>query len=460
LFQALNSSLVGANHKNGDSTLVIGGLASQLADTVAECEKLAEELLSISDQTAQINKLIDIHMGSAFAVALRKLNGSLARRVAELTEAKERIGQLEIDVQEAWNEAEKMAKELDDYETELTADGTEAVIEVAEIVPIQSPSPSHSRRPSTPTLLSIAPTITSSSPMAPRPPLESQFTFPAPVVHLKEKDSEAEDVPDTVSIKSSHSTRSAKSIRARGGELSRKSSVLAAKTRCHRASQNSLRLTSGHSRKQSSIRLKLSQEEHPPVPELPLRFTDNAMPALTSYASSTLLLPHSCSPSLRRQGSLDTVYTSRSPATSAAALAFQGRSADDMYLRLYNRSSSEIQLVPRSPVYDFSTSAYEKSVFETDTICDVPLKDDAVTAPTSKSIPSMWTNVDALKAPPSSSQPDHNRLSPEAESVSVDSNSMKTTYSRLKTLTKRYSATLPIFSHKSSQPIRPRPKSD
>ena len=72
LFQALNSSLTGAKLKNGD-TLVIGGLASQLADTISECEKLSEELLSISDQTAQINKLIDIHLGSAFAVALRKV---------------------------------------------------------------------------------------------------------------------------------------------------------------------------------------------------------------------------------------------------------------------------------------------------------------------------------------------------------------------------------------------------
>ena len=72
LFQALNSCLMGGKLKDEDS-LVIGGLASQLADTIAECEKLSEELLSISDQMAQINKLIDIHLGSAFAVALRKV---------------------------------------------------------------------------------------------------------------------------------------------------------------------------------------------------------------------------------------------------------------------------------------------------------------------------------------------------------------------------------------------------
>ena len=73
LFQALNSCLTGSKLKDGD-TLVIGGLASQLADTIAECEKLSDELLSITDQMAQINKLIDIHLGSAFAVALRKVS--------------------------------------------------------------------------------------------------------------------------------------------------------------------------------------------------------------------------------------------------------------------------------------------------------------------------------------------------------------------------------------------------
>lgn len=77
LFQALNSSLIGANHKDGEGTMIIGKLASQLADTIAECEKLSGELLSISDQTAQINKLIDIHLGSAFAVALRKVGNPL-----------------------------------------------------------------------------------------------------------------------------------------------------------------------------------------------------------------------------------------------------------------------------------------------------------------------------------------------------------------------------------------------
>lgn len=265
-----------------------------------------------------------------------------------------------------------MAKELDDYETDLTTDDIDAVIEVAEIVSIQPSSSSCSQRPSTPTLLSIAsPSNPPTSPMAPRSPVASQFDISPPVAHLKEKENEAEDVPDTVSIRSSHSTRSAKSVRQRGGEISRTSSVLAAKRRSHRASQSSLRLTGGHLRKQSIARLQSPQEDHPPVPELPLHFTDNVMPALTPYASSTMLVLDSGTPSLHHRGSLDTLCTSRSPATSAAALAFRGRSADDMYVRPYNSSSSEIQLVRRSQVFT-SPKDEETSVFETDTICDIP----------------------------------------------------------------------------------------
>ena len=201
--------------------------------------------------------------------------------------------------------------------------------------------------------------------------MASQF---GPLSPVKEKGDEAEDVPDTVSIRSSHSTRSAKSVRQRGGETSRTSSVLAAKRRSHRASQSSLRLTGGHSRKQSIARSQ-SQDEHPPVPDLPLQFTDNAIPTLSPRPSSTLLAYDARSPPpLHRKGSLDTVCTLRSPASSAAALAFRGRSADDMYLRPYNTSASEIQLVQRSQVYSYTSppEIEEKSVFETDSICDIP----------------------------------------------------------------------------------------
>lgn len=49
-------------------------LALQLSETTAECDRLSEDLLKISDQTAQINRMLDVHWASALAIALRKVS--------------------------------------------------------------------------------------------------------------------------------------------------------------------------------------------------------------------------------------------------------------------------------------------------------------------------------------------------------------------------------------------------
>jgi len=71
LFQALNSSSTGGSKEEGS---VVSRLATQLAETIAECEVQLELLLQISDQVCQITKLIEGHWGSALAIALRKVN--------------------------------------------------------------------------------------------------------------------------------------------------------------------------------------------------------------------------------------------------------------------------------------------------------------------------------------------------------------------------------------------------
>ncbi|KAF8159404.1 hypothetical protein B0H34DRAFT_402388 [Crassisporium funariophilum] len=465
LFHALNSSSVGHNHREADEPmLVIGRLASQLAETVAECDKQLEEVLSITDQMAQINKLIDVHWGSALAIALRKLNGSYARRTTDLVNAKERISQLEAELEDAWKEAEKMAKELDDYEADITADDAEAIIEVAEVVPVPT-SPTHTRRssiPMTPTLLSVSPMPPptppkSTTPRSPLTPMSTLFNFP-PAVHMRAKEKEADDVPDTVSIRSNHSTRSAKSTRSyrstrsgRGTDATHTSAVYAAKKRSHRASQSSLRLNTGHMRKHSNGKPKTPYEDQPPVPELPLQFTNTILPTSSANASS-ILLHHFETPSrseLRRQASLDTVRTGR----RSPGEAFRGRATDDLYVRPSNAnaSTSEIQLVSRTPPYKFA------SMYESGPLPPRPPPKDFITNTTTKSIPSMWMNADAVKPQPQQLPP---VIVTPVEPSPIDSisplsrrgSSKTTTYSRFRTLTKRYSVSLPLFNNKLSQP--------
>ncbi|PPQ68317.1 hypothetical protein CVT26_006246 [Gymnopilus dilepis] len=504
LFQALNSTSLG-HQKDEDGVSLVSKLTLQLADTVGECDKSLEQLLQITDQIAQINRLTETHWSSALAIALRKLNGSYARRVQDLTTAKERISQLEAELEDAWKEAERVARELDEYETALVADDVEAVIETAEIVSVPKTNPpAHQRRssiPLTPTLLAVAP-LPPSSPKAPLSPLlpvsPSNFVFP-PVVHLKAKETDAEDVPDTVSIKSTRSTRSAKSTKSHRSGWSESnthsSGIQAAKTRSHRKSQSSLHLNIGHGRKQSIGRGRTPHEEQPPVPELPIQFSafNTIMSAGSANASSTLLHSadgHNTPHRHRRNMSLDSIRTSASRATTAQAQVYRGRAAatDDLYVRMQNSylhqigalgPAADIQVVSRTqPTTQNFASIYEQEAFVTPP--RLPPKDR------SRGIPSMWMNADVPKGQssvpaPSTSQPHLHSLSPPPSSAfsagpSSPSNTLppmspisfgsgsevapsshsgsttnrrnsttKNTYDKIRGLTKRYSVSLPLL---------------
>ncbi|TCD67384.1 hypothetical protein EIP91_012419 [Steccherinum ochraceum] len=91
-------------------------LTTQLADITVACDRLMETMLRIADQRAQILHLQDVHISSALAMALRKLNGSYAKRTGELKEARAQIDQLKAELEEAWNVAEDMAQEMDDLD--------------------------------------------------------------------------------------------------------------------------------------------------------------------------------------------------------------------------------------------------------------------------------------------------------------------------------------------------------
>ncbi|KAF7370994.1 hypothetical protein MSAN_00733600 [Mycena sanguinolenta] len=157
LLQALHS-FSGYNDKEGAA--LVAKLTSQLSQTTVECDQLLEELLQIADQVGQINHLLDQHWSSALAIALRKLNSSYGRRTSELLTARAKISTLEAELNDAWQQAEKLAKEMDDMDAaasdeelaeedlgEATLDMGDAVIEVAEVISLNHrKSPSASSR--------------------------------------------------------------------------------------------------------------------------------------------------------------------------------------------------------------------------------------------------------------------------------------------------------------------------
>lgn len=76
LLQGINSRAAApAAAKDGEEAAsTISALVAQLSQTVAECDEQVHELAKIYDQQAQIAKMLDIHWGSALAIALRKVS--------------------------------------------------------------------------------------------------------------------------------------------------------------------------------------------------------------------------------------------------------------------------------------------------------------------------------------------------------------------------------------------------
>ncbi|KAI0047399.1 hypothetical protein FA95DRAFT_1595737 [Auriscalpium vulgare] len=102
-----------AGQEASGSTDAIHALLSQLVSTLAALDGNMQTLLHSAEHRAQLTHARDIHRASALAVALRKLNASYARRTKELERARERIGTLEVEVEEAWKVAEDVAAEVD-----------------------------------------------------------------------------------------------------------------------------------------------------------------------------------------------------------------------------------------------------------------------------------------------------------------------------------------------------------
>lgn len=76
LLQGINSraSAPVAEKDGEEAASTISALVAQLSQTVAECDEQVRELAKIYDQQAQIAKMLDIHWGSALAIALRKVS--------------------------------------------------------------------------------------------------------------------------------------------------------------------------------------------------------------------------------------------------------------------------------------------------------------------------------------------------------------------------------------------------
>ncbi|KAJ7708831.1 hypothetical protein B0H17DRAFT_1124628 [Mycena rosella] len=477
LLQALHS-FSGYNDREKDAELV-AKLTSQLSQTAAECDQLLEDLLQIADQVGQITRLLDVHWASALAIALRKLNSSYGRRTSDLLSARARIATLEAELNDAWQQAEKLAREMDEADAEAPSDEDEgdAVIEVAEVISLNHrKSPSASSEMVLRSVMSIDaisrmyseqsqaadPPATTEEVQAPgesqaaeeshaelQPASPSQTKLPSPSPSEAGLDTAvpvastspyttptspqavepAAETSDAASIHSARSVRSARSARSirsaksgrttRTTDTTRVDSVSAARRRSLRTSMGSLRMPSTKTRKGS----------HPPVPSLPTispAASPIAAPERTSTADSFLDFSRDTSESdtddadvlVPRRTSIDDIeVVARTPAVAI-------HTRDDIHV-MPSRSAAENDLV--TPL---------RSQFSLDH--QHPFANEE---PMNPSIPSIWLLQDAPKTP-----------AERVESMMRDRGAGHTkmgSFQRLKSLTKRYSLPFP--------PVRPKP---
>lgn len=343
--------------------------------------------------------------------------------------ARERIGELEGELEDAWREAERAAREIDELADGMSSDNDEeeeAVIKTAAVIVI--PTPQLPRLPlGEPLQLDSLPMITPLPGMSPISPISPRLLEMAKDKSLPMLPPDA-DVPESASLRSWKSTtKSARSGKSTRNDGSRLLQVTAAKTRSYRTSKGSLRFP----------KLRIP-ENRPPVPDIPLEFTSIPLPPASPTASSKVLhgsqaTAHSVPPpsntkARRRRISLDDIM----PPCKLTISYPPNTTVDDIYVRPHNlphhryfdlesyqppdHQKFEIEIVPRTPP---------------------PLDPEPQNEP-SEEIPSMWLNPDS--APPKT----------RAELFEAASARTRQNFKKFKTITKRYSMSLPLFRSSSS----------
>jgi chromosome segregation ATPase len=103
----------------GSSSYALRARLQELAEITANLDRIAEELYHARDQAAQLSLMLSVHSGSALAMSLRKLHASYLRRVAEMQNLQDKVFDLEAERDEAWAQAQLVARDLDDLNEAL-----------------------------------------------------------------------------------------------------------------------------------------------------------------------------------------------------------------------------------------------------------------------------------------------------------------------------------------------------
>ncbi|KAI0356890.1 hypothetical protein OH77DRAFT_1423135 [Trametes cingulata] len=110
-------------------------VAEELHEMNESLDQTAEELYTVTDQLGQLMRLRDLHQRSALAMALRKLNSSFLKQVGEVQRLRQMVETLEAERDEAWQEAQEVAQEFDDFTDRIMLDPAPSSASGKELTP-------------------------------------------------------------------------------------------------------------------------------------------------------------------------------------------------------------------------------------------------------------------------------------------------------------------------------------
>jgi hypothetical protein len=110
---ALHRAAMACAETMGSSSYALRARLQELAEITANLDRIAEELYHARDQGAQLSLMLSVHSGSAVSMSLRKLHASYLRRVAEMQNLQDKVFDLEAERDEAWAQAQLVARDLD-----------------------------------------------------------------------------------------------------------------------------------------------------------------------------------------------------------------------------------------------------------------------------------------------------------------------------------------------------------
>jgi hypothetical protein len=96
----------------------------ELHETALNLDRIAEEMYHARDQVAQLSRMLAVHSGSALAMALRNLHSSYVKQTADVQSLKDYVSALEAECDEAWAQAQQVARDLDDLNNILQTDSS------------------------------------------------------------------------------------------------------------------------------------------------------------------------------------------------------------------------------------------------------------------------------------------------------------------------------------------------